>query len=131
MHRSGRRSKNVTPEVVAINLRAASIPDNCGNIPVDVSVIEDGPAAYFSTVPCRDMIRAITDAGLPAALSYTAGTFVCNDVLYTLLHYFSGTSTRAGFIHVPFLPEQAKENEPSLSLEAITDALAAAIGALG
>lgn len=117
----------VTPEVVAINLREARIPDNAGNQPVNVPVVKDAPAAYFSTVPVRAMVKAIQDAGLPGALSYSAGTFVCNDVLYSLLHRFDGTQTQVGFVHVPFLPEQAKDNVPSLSLAQIVQALTAAI----
>lgn len=120
----------VTPEVIGINLREARIPDNAGNQPVNTAVAPDGPAAYFATVPVRDMVAAISDAGIPANLSYSAGAFVCNDVLYTLLHHFDGTPTLAGFIHVPFLPEQAKENVPSLPLEKIVAALTAAIRAL-
>lgn len=123
---AGGRS-GVTPEVVAINLREARIPDNAGSQPADVSVVENGPAAYFATVPVRAMVKAVNDAGISAALSYSAGTFVCNDVLYSLLHHYHGTQTRVGFIHVPFLPEQAKENAPAMALEQIAAALAAAI----
>ena len=117
----------VTPEVVAINLREARIPDNAGYQPVNVPVVESAPAAYFSTVPVRTMVKAMQDAGLPAALSYSAGTFVCNDVLYSLLHFFDGTQTQVGFVHVPFLPEQAKDNIPCLPLPQIVQALTAAI----
>lgn len=117
----------VTPEVVAINLREAKIPDNAGNQPVNVPVVKDAPAAYFSTVPVRAMVKAIQDAGLPGALSYSAGAFVCNDVLYSLLHRFNGTQMQVGFVHVPFLPERAKDNVPSLSLPQIVQALTAAI----
>lgn len=120
----------VTPEVVAINLREARIPDNHGQQPVNLPVVQDGPAAYFATVPVRDMVRAIQEAGIPAALSFTAGTFVCNDVLYTLLHRFAGTQTCVGFLHVPFLPGQAKEGVPNLELDTIVRALTAAIGSL-
>lgn len=123
---AGGRS-GITPEVVAINLREARIPDNAGNQPENVPVVKDAPAAYFSTVPVRTMVKAICDAGLPGALSYSAGTFVCNDVLYTLLHFLDGTQTQVGFIHVPFLPEQAKGNAPSLPLTQIVQALTAAI----
>ena len=121
----------VTPEVVAINLREASIPDNAGNQPVNLPVDGEGPCAYFATVPVRDMVAAMRDAGYPATLSYSAGAFVCNDVLYTLLRRFEGTGTQAGFIHVPFLPEQAKDNQPSMPLEDMIGALTAAIGAMG
>lgn len=120
----------VTPEVVAINLQEAGIPDNAGNQPVNTSVVAQGPAAYFSTVPVREMVKAIASDGIPAALSYSAGTFVCNDVLYRLLHHFDGSDTQVGFIHVPFLPQQAKENQPSMSQEQIVEALKLAISVL-
>ena len=124
----GRRA--VTPEVVAINLREAGIPDNAGNQPVNVPVVQDGPTAYFSTVPVREMVQAVRSEELPAALSYSAGAFVCNDVLYRLLHHFHGTSVRVGFIHVPYLPQQATNGQPSMPLDQITKSLAIAISAL-
>ena len=124
----GRRG--VTPEVVGINLREARIPDNGGFQPVDEPVAPDGPAAYFATVPVRAMVQAMTDAQLPCGLSYSAGAFVCNDVLYTLLHRFHGTPVRAGFIHVPFLPGQAGEGVPSMPLTDIVRALTLCVGAL-
>lgn len=114
----------VTPERVAINIRDARIDDNAGNRPVDEPVVLDAPAAYFSTVPVKAMVEAITAAGFPGAVSNTAGTFVCNDVLYTLLHEFDGTAVRIGFIHVPYLPEQGT---PSLPLADTAAALEAAI----
>ena len=123
---AGGRS-GVTPEVVAINLREARIPDNAGNQPSAVPVVKDAPAAYFSTAPVRAMVQAINDEGIPAALSYSAGTFVCNDVLYSLLRHYHGTATKVGFVHVPFLPEQAKENVAAMPLEQMTAALTAAI----
>lgn len=120
----------VTPEVIGINLRESRIPDNAGNRPVNVPVVEKGPAAYFSTVPVRDMAAAIEAAGIPSALSYSAGTFVCNDVLYTLLHHYQGTQTQVGFIHVPYQEEQAGEGSFSLPLAEIVRALSAAIFSL-
>ena len=107
----------ITPEVVGINLREARIPDNAGVQFSNVPVIPDGPAAYFTTVPVREMVKAITEAGIPASLSYSAGAFVCNDTLYALLHHYHNSDTRVGFIHVPFLPQQAKETVFSLSLD--------------
>ncbi len=120
----------VTPEVVAINLREAKIPDNDGVLLQNTPVIEGAPAAYFSTLPVREMVNAIKEAGVPAALSYSAGAFVCNDTLYTLLHHYDGTDTKVCFIHVPFLPEQAKEGVSSLAAEDIIKALTAAIEVL-
>lgn len=119
----------VTPEMVGINLRYASIPDNMGALPCDIPIAEGSPAAYFSTLPVRAMAKAICDVGLPGAVSYSAGSFVCNDVLYSLLHHFDGTAVRAGFIHVPFLPEQTAD-KPSLPLEQTAAALRAAIEAI-
>lgn len=116
----------VTPERIAVNIRDARIPDNAGNQPRGERVADDGPAAYFATVPVEAMAQAIRDARIPAAVSNTAGTFVCNDVLYTLLHRFAGTGTRVGFIHVPNLPSA---DGPSMSLEQTVAALEAAIRA--
>lgn len=117
----------VTPEVIGINLREADIADNAGILAQGIPITETGPAAYFATVPVREMVRAIRARDIPAKLSYSAGAYVCNDLLYTLLHRLKGTKTRVGFIHVPFLPQQ---KEPSLPLETITGALEAAISAL-
>ena len=120
----------ITPEVVAINLRDASIPDNHGNQPRNTPVAENAPAAYFSTLPVRAMAEAVKAAGVPCALSYSAGVFVCNDLLYTLLPHYDGTDVRVGFIHIPYLPEQAKEGVPSLPLNETVRGLTAAIQAL-
>ena len=120
----------VTPETIGINLREASIPDNSGYQPMNVPVVEYAREAYFATVPIRDMVNEIRSYGIPARLSYSAGTFVCNDVLYRVLHEFHNTDTRVGFIHVPYLPEQAKSTEPSLPLEKIVEALTACIQVL-
>lgn len=122
--------KAITPEMVGINLRHARIADNAGNQPQDEPVAADGPAAYFATVPVRKMAEAMEAAGLPAAVSYSAGTFVCNDTLYAILHHYHGTTTKAGFVHVPFLPEQAKEGVPYMALEDIVRGLTAMIEAI-
>lgn len=121
---------SITPEVVAINLREASITDNAGKLAQNEPVLEGAPAAYFSTVPLRQMVAAVKNADIPCKLSYSAGAFVCNDTLYALLHHFDSTATQVGFIHVPFLPEQAKEGVPSLPLEKIAEGLKIAIEAL-
>ena len=117
----------VTPERIGINLRSARIPDNGGNQPVEETIIPTGPDGIFSTVPVAKMAQAIQDAGLPGAVSNTAGTFVCNDTLYALLHHYAGSDVRVGFIHVPYLPQQGT---PHMPLEQIVQALTAAIGAL-
>lgn len=114
----------VTPERIAVNIRDARIPDNAGNQPRGAFVAEDGPAAYFSTVPVMKMAQAIRDREIPATVSNSAGAYVCNDTLYTLLHAYAGTETRVGFIHVPNTPELGS---PSLPLEKIIAALIAAI----
>lgn len=117
----------VTPERIGINMRSARIADNAGNQPAEEIVCAGGEDGIFSTVPVTAMVRAIQDAGLPASVSNTAGTFVCNDTLYTLLHHYRGTPVCVGFIHVPYLPEQG---EPSLPLDQIVSALTAAINAI-
>ena len=121
---------SITPEVVAINLQEATIPDNHGNRPRNLPIVENAPAAYFSTLPVRDMVEAVKAAGIPCALSYSAGVFVCNDLLYTLLHRYDGTDVRVGFVHIPYLPEQAKEGVPSLPLCEAVKGLTAAIQVL-
>lgn len=122
--------KAITPEVVGINLRDASIPDNHGHQPQNTPVAEGGPAAYFATLPVREMVAAIKDRGIPAALSYSAGAFVCNDLLYSLLHRYHGTEIKVGFIHIPYLPEQAGEGTPSLPLSTVVESLTAAVLAM-
>lgn len=97
---------SISMERVAINVNDARIPDNLGAQPVDTPVVVDGPAAYFSTLPIKAMVKALREAGVPAAVSQTAGTFVCNQVFYLLQHALAGTGVRSGFIHVPKLPEQ-------------------------
>jgi pyroglutamyl-peptidase len=120
----------ITPEVVAINLREASIPDNAGNQPKNMPVVENAPAAHFSTLPVRAMAEGVKAAGIPCSLSYSAGVFVYNDLLYTLLHHYDGTDTRVGFVHIPYLPEQAGEGVASLPLEDAVRGLTAAIQAI-
>ena len=121
----------VTPERIAINCMDARIPDNAGNQPREKPVIPGGPDGIFSTVPAREMADAIEEAGIPGKVSNSAGTFVCNDTLYRLLHHYAATCVRVGFIHVPYLPEQAKDGGASMPLEDIIRGLSAAIGALG
>ena len=122
--------KTITPELVAINLREAGIPDNAGNQPTNAPVIPNGPAPYFATVPVRQMVSAIAAAGIDASLSLSAGAFVCNDTLYTLLHHYCGSSTQVGFVHIPYLPQQAAQGQSSMPLEQMVAGLTAAIEAL-
>ncbi len=117
----------VTPERIAVNIRAARIPDNEGLLLDGARIDPEGAAAYFATVPVEAMAQAIRDAQIPASVSNSAGTFVCNDVLYSMLRHYEGTPVRCGFIHVPHLPEQGT---PNLALERTAAALTAAIGAL-
>ncbi|MCI8787946.1 MAG: pyroglutamyl-peptidase I [Lachnospiraceae bacterium] len=123
---AGRR-KAVTPERVAINLRDASMKDNAGNQPMDEPVAPEGPAAYFASVPVRKMVNAVKGNNIPCEFSYSAGTYVCNDLFYTLRHHYNGTETGVGFIHVPYLPEQAPEGAFSMPLETIVRALSIAV----
>lgn len=120
----------VTPEVVAVNLQDARIPDNAGNQPQGEPIVPAGWDGYFTTLPVRSLAQQAAEKGFPCRLSYSAGTYVCNDVFYRLLHHYKSTETRVGFIHVPFLPIQAKEGQPSLSLTQITEVLEFLIGAL-
>lgn len=117
----------ITPERIAVNIRDAKIDDNAGNRPSGERIAEDGPAAYFATVPVKEMAAAMETAGIPATVSNSAGAFVCNDTLYSLLHHYDGTAVRVGFIHVPYLPEQGQPNMP---LDTIVAALTAAISIL-
>ncbi|MBQ9082670.1 MAG: pyroglutamyl-peptidase I [Clostridia bacterium] len=107
----------VTPELVALNLQYAAIPDNMGNCPKDSPVVKGGENALFATMPIRTMAAAITAAGLPGAVSYSAGSYVCNDIYYELLHYFKNPSVPVGFIHVPALNTMASE-QTAAALEA-------------
>lgn len=119
----GRRA--VTPEMLGINLRYASIPDNAGNEPKDQPVVEGGENAMFSTLPVRKIAEAINAAGVLSQVSYSAGAYVCNDLLYTLLHRYKNTETRVGFIHVPYCTEQKRE--PCMEMDDIVKALVAAV----
>src|SRR6478736_1514372 len=119
----------ITPERVAINVDDARIPDNAGRRPVDRPVVRGGPAAYWSTLPIKAIAERLHRAGIPAAVSQTAGTFVCNHVFYALMHELARrrTKIRGGFIHVPCQPEQAKQGQPSLALDTMRQAVELAI----
>lgn len=121
----------VTPERVAINMTDARIPDNEGHQPIDEVIFEDGDTAYFSNLPVKAMVQAIKDAGYPSSLSNTAGTYICNHVMYGILYYIHKEfpDVRGGFIHVPYAASQVvnKPNTPSMAIADITAALEAAV----
>lgn len=122
---------HVAVERVAVNLMDARIPDNDGYAPVDEPIEPGAPPAYFSTLPVRLIVKNLRSAGIPAALSYSAGTFICNLVMFELLHLSatSGQPRRAGFIHLPYLPEQAVDKRswcghaPSMARELLVKAV--------
>ncbi|SIS84219.1 pyroglutamyl-peptidase I [Alicyclobacillus vulcanalis] len=121
---------HVTPERVAINIMDARIPDNAGQKPVDEPIAPDGPAAYFSTLPIRAMVEAMCQANVPAHISNTAGTFVCNDTFYRLMHFIAEQAPGliGGFIHVPYMTEQALNKQaPSLPLATLTAGIRTAL----
>ena len=123
----------ITPERVAINLNDARIPDNEGNQPIDEPIFPDGENAYFSTLPVKAMVEAIRKEGLPSSLSNSAGTYVCNHLMYGILYYLDKRpGIKAGFIHVPYIPEQTKNKKemPALELSEIVRGLEAAITAI-
>jgi len=117
----------ITIERVAINCDDANIDDNAGNRPVDELIARDGPAAYFATLPIKAMVDALRNDGIPAAVSNSAGTYVCNHVMYAALHYAATHKLplAAGFVHIPYLPLQVKCKAamPSMSLEMLTAGL--------
>lgn len=118
-------------ERVAINLIDARIPDNAGAQPIDQPVAPGGPAAYFSTLPVKAMAAAARAAGVPAAVSFNAGSFVCNQVFYALMHRLAARLVPAAFLHVPWLPEQVAgpPSRPSMALDTMADGLRAALAA--
>ena len=119
---------DVCIERVAININDARIPDNLGDQPIDIPVVPHGPAAYFSTLPIKAMVRALKDAGIASSVSHTAGTFVCNQVFYVLQHALAGSAVRGGFIHVPALPEQTVQSGmPSMALSTVVEGLRIAV----
>ena len=122
----------MTPERVAINCMDARIADNAGMQPEEQPVVPGGPAAYFSTLPVKCLANAIRAAGIPAAVSNTAGTFVCNALYYRVLHFAAQWQPRlrACFLHVPATPEQAGEGMPSMPTAEAARALEAAIVAI-
>ena len=122
----------ITPERVAINIDDGRIADNAGRQPIDVPVVPGAPAAYFSTLPIKAMVRDLRAAGIPASVSNSAGTFVCNHIFYGLMHRMATVPVpgqRGGFIHIPYLPEQAARfpGLPSMSLATLVAGLRVAV----
>lgn len=128
----GRFDFNV--ERIAINVDDARIPDNEGKQPIDEKIFEDGENAYFATLPIKAMVEEARKAGVPASVSNTAGTFVCNHIMYSLLYYISknNLNIRGGFIHVPYIAQQVigKKNMPFMEVTTITKGLEASIRSL-
>lgn len=124
--------KGITVERVAINVDDARIADNVGAQPIDQPIAPDGPAAYFSTLPIKEMVKAMEESGVEASVSNSAGTYVCNNVLYQVLHHISQHKlpVRATFVHLPFLGGQqavAHTGAPFMALDGMAQALQAAI----
>lgn len=130
---AGGRSE-ITVERIGINVDDYKIPDNEGNQPIDEPIAKDGPAAYFVNLPIKAMVANIQAGKIPSSISNTAGTFICNHVTYGVQHLIATKypGKRAGFIHIPYLPEQVidKQGMPSMSLDIIVDGLVYAIEAI-
>jgi pyroglutamyl-peptidase len=126
--------KEITPERVAINLDDARICDNEGNQPIDTKIYEDGESAYFATIPIKAIVQKITEANLPSSVSNSAGTFVCNHLMYGVLYYISKHhyNMKAGFLHIPYMTKQVKdmEDKPALPLNQIVQGIELAIEAI-
>jgi pyroglutamyl-peptidase len=101
--------KEITPERIAINLDDARLADNEGVLRNEVKIIKDAPDGYFSTLPLKEIVEAINGKGVPAAISLSAGTFLCNHIFYVMQNKFAGTDVRSGFVHVPLMDSQAPE----------------------
>lgn len=127
---AGGRSE-ISVERVAINVDDARIPDNAGQQPIDEAIEINGENAYFSTLPIKAIVHELKQAGIPAHVSQSAGTYVCNHVFYGLMHYAQRHPhvKRAGFIHIPYLPEQAvlHPGAPSMALEILLNSLSLAL----
>ena len=123
---------HITPEKVAINLDDARLADNEGVLRSDVKILEDGPDAYFSTLPVNDMVEAMKAQGIPAALSLSAGAFLCNHVFYVAQNKFAGTKVRSGFVHVPLMDSQGPEfpGLPTMPLDQMVIAVRAMLEVL-
>ena len=122
----------ITPEKVAINLDDARLPDNAGVQRSDVKILDDGPDAYFTSLPIKEMVDAAKAAGVPASVSLSAGAFLCNHVFYIAQNKFAGTKVRSGFIHVPLMDSQAPEfpGLPTMPLDQMIKAVRAMLEVL-
>ncbi|MGM0711527.1 pyroglutamyl-peptidase I [Brevibacillus parabrevis] len=122
---------DISIERVAINVDDARIPDNAGKQPIDTPIVEGGPVAYWSSLPIKAIVKEMRAKGIPASVSQTAGTFVCNHLFYGLMHAIAKEypAVRGGFVHIPYLPEQAAKHlgQPSMSVETIVNGLQIAI----
>jgi pyroglutamyl-peptidase len=123
----------ISVERIAINIDDARIADNAGRQPIDEAIAMNGPAAYFATLPVKAMVEAIRKRGIPGEVSNSAGTFVCNHLMYGVLHHLVAikSTARAGFIHVPFLPSQVTDRPTtsSMTVDMMTAGIEIAIGA--
>ncbi len=127
----------ISIERIAVNLDDAPLADNAGQVRCNTPVVVGGPAAYFSTLPVHAMLAALQRAGTPCELSSSAGHFVCNHVFYALMHLLAKnllaknkSAVRGGFVHVPYLPEQAVGlATPSMTLDQVTQGLKLAVRA--
>ena len=122
----------ITPEKVAINLDDARLPDNAGVQRSDVKILDDGPDAYFTSLPIKEMVDAAKAAGVPASVSLSAGAFLCNHVFYVAQNNFAGTKVRSGFVHVPLMDSQATEfpGLPTMPLDQMVKAVRAMLEVL-
>lgn len=124
----------ICPERVAINISDSVNPDNCGYCPTDVTIIEGGENAYFSSLDLKNIVQSLNSKHIPVHLSNSAGTYVCNNLMYHVLHYIkiNNYKTKAGFVHVPFMTEQVKTDDYqslpiSQILEGIIDTIKACL----
>ncbi len=124
----------ITPEKVAINLNDFRIADNDGNVLKDERIYEDGENAYFSTLPVKSIVSKLNKNNIPSTISYTAGTFVCNHLMYGVLYYINKNKldTKAGFIHIPLIYSQVQKvpNQPAMSLETVLKGIECSIEVL-
>jgi len=111
--------KEITPERIAINLDDARIPDNAGKSPKERAIVAGGPDAYFTTLPIKNLVEELNENGIPASISLSAGTFVCNHIFYAMQHHCAGMEIKSGFIHLPLMNEQVSEfpGLPTMQIE--------------